>query len=100
MSITSERSEVTEHAPNMPGHGSSRRWTRTIAGKLYSFNAVLMPNGERRYFARVLKGNDARFDCNWKPAGGWIIPAPKNFGKRDACVREAMGRRHHGKRGY
>ena len=82
MSSTNARSEITHHEPHQTGHGSSRTWQRTILGKQYSFNAVLMPNGERRYFAHQLEpGKDdlaARFACYWHPVISWIIKEENN----------------------
>jgi hypothetical protein len=69
-----ERSAVNEYPPLHAGNGTSRRWTRTIQGRLYSFTAVLMPNGERRYFAARFDGTDKRFDCEWtKNVLAWVI---------------------------
>ena len=69
------RSPVTHHEPAEPGHGSSRHWHRTIGGRDYSFTAVLMPSGQRRYFAVQLEaGADGRFACYWHPVLSWIIP--------------------------
>jgi hypothetical protein len=66
----SERSKITEHAPHREGNGSSRTWQRTIQGVLYSFNAVTMPDGERRYFASRFNGypGGAKFACAWDQA--------------------------------
>ncbi|HZZ17166.1 MAG TPA: hypothetical protein VFE08_14525 [Candidatus Sulfotelmatobacter sp.] len=69
-----DRSQITY----TPGHelfGDSKRWTRTIRGKQYRFNAVLMPDGERRYFASVFNGyaGGPRFACAWTPVLKWII---------------------------
>lgn len=68
---TSPRTAVTDHAPTREGNGSSRTWQRTIRGVHYSFTAVLMPNGERRYAASRLTGADARFACSWTRVGFW-----------------------------
>lgn len=72
--LTGERSEVTEHYATRTGNGHSRSWGRTIGGKQYSFTAVLMPNGERRYAASRLDGPDARFACYWHRVGAWTVP--------------------------
>lgn len=81
MNDTSERSDVIDHPSPKPHHGTSRTWQRTIAGRRYSFNAVLMPSGERRYFARQLEaGRDdhaALFSCYWHPVLSWTFPAIK-----------------------
>lgn len=70
----SERSAITEHVPTREGDGTSRMWRRTIQGRQYSFTAVVMPDGERRYFAsRLQPGKDPRFACYWRPAGEWIV---------------------------
>lgn len=72
----STRSEVRSAGPFRPGNGSSRYWSRTIQGKLYSFTAVLMPDGERRYVASRLDGPDGRYDCNWTHnVLKWVFPA-------------------------
>lgn len=65
----SERSEIRETGPRQEGFGTSRRWTRTIGGQQYSFTAVLMPDGERRYFASKFNGYSGgpRFACAWTP---------------------------------
>lgn len=61
------RSKIMEYAALRPGHGTSRTWTRVIYGTLYSFTAVTMPNGERRY--SVSKYNSyvggTSYDCAW-----------------------------------
>jgi len=63
-----------EREVNGSVHGSSRRWGRTIQGQAYSFTAVLMPSGERRYFATKLReGKDPRFGSSWKPVLGWTF---------------------------
>ena len=71
MNATSDRSAVINHDARKPGHGSTRTWERTIGGRQYSFTAVLMPNGERRYVASYLARGDGRFACDWKRAGFW-----------------------------
>lgn len=75
---TSKRSDVINHEPLKLGFGSSRTWQRTINGRRYSFNAVLMPSGERRYFASQLEnGADGRFACYWHPVLSWTFPVTK-----------------------
>jgi hypothetical protein len=84
MALTTPRSEVISHPAPKQGHGTSRTWQRTIAGKRYSFTAILMPSGERRYAASRLdvpgKPGDfdvdaaARFDCYWHRVGFWTVP--------------------------
>jgi hypothetical protein len=66
----SERSKVTEQGPEHEGFGTSRSWSRTIQGIRYSFTAVTMPSGERRYFASRFNGypGGARFACAWDRA--------------------------------
>jgi hypothetical protein len=66
----SARSQITEHAADRPGNGASRTWSRTIGGQAYSFTAVTMPSGERRYFASRFNGypGGARFACAWDQA--------------------------------
>ena len=70
------RTAIATRGPNRPGNGTSRMWTRVILGKLYSFTAVIMPDGERRYFANRFDGTDSRFDCEWThDVLAWTIPA-------------------------
>jgi len=59
------------------GCGTSRYWSRTIRGIQYSFTAVLMPNGERRYFARRFNGyaGGPRFACAWTPCFSYTVRA-------------------------
>jgi len=75
---------TTEPPPWAQGHGTCRRWSRTINGRPYSFNAVTMPNGERRYFVEryngYLSGPDGlptpgatAWGCAWSPAHEWIV---------------------------
>lgn len=69
------RSTVRQWPADRPGNGTSRTWARTLGGKDYRFTAVLMPSGERRYFARVFNGyvGGKRYGCAWSPAGQWIV---------------------------
>lgn len=71
----SERGKVTRHEPSRPGNGSSLTWQRTIQGKPYSFTAVLMPDGERRYFASVFNGYSGgpKFACAWTRVLSWTF---------------------------
>ena len=69
------RSPVTAHDAPKPHHGSSRTWQRVIGGRQYSFTAILMPSGERRYAASRLDGPDGRFDCNWHRVLFVTVPA-------------------------
>ena len=63
-----------EREVNGAVYGSTRRWGRTIQGQMYSFTAVLMPSGERRYFASKLsEGQDGRFGSSWKRCFELII---------------------------
>jgi hypothetical protein len=72
---TGPRSAVHESGPMQPGFGSSRTWTRELNGTLYSFNAVLMPDGERRYFVSRFNGyvGGPKFACAWTPCREWIV---------------------------
>lgn len=78
-----DRSPVTHHEPLKPGFGSSRTWQRIIGGKRYSFTAILMPSGERRYAASRLDIPDramnpetcAQFACYWHRVGFWTVAA-------------------------
>lgn len=56
---TAPRGEVRMSFPSGPGRGMTRRWTRVLRGKLYSFTATTMPNGELRYSA-----------SRWRNSGG------------------------------
>lgn len=71
------RGTVTEHEPYQPGFGTGRTWSRMIGGRLYSFNAVLMPDGERRYFASRFDGTDMRFGHQWRSVLGWTFKNTK-----------------------
>lgn len=66
----SERSAITEHEGAREGDGTSRTWSRVIQGTLYSFTAVTMPSGERRYFASRFNGypGGPQFGCAWDRA--------------------------------
>jgi len=71
---TTDRTRIIDHEPMRDGNGSTRTWARTIAGQRYSFTAVLMPDGERRYFAKKLRaGKDWRFGSSWQPVLGWTF---------------------------
>lgn len=90
----SARSEITAHAPSREGNGSTRRWSRTIGGQDYSFNAVLMPDGERRYFATKRRaGQDGRFGHAWQPVLGWTFKAQDMtaWGELARVIREDDG---------
>ena len=74
---TEPRGKITERAPLQEGYGTSRRWTRVIRGIRYSFTAVLMPSGERRYaVTRLRPGGDPRFAREWKSVAFWTVRAP------------------------
>lgn len=64
--------------PIRKGDGTSFTYTRNIYGTAYSFTAVAMPNGERRYFVSRYNGygddgtewgrqSGMRFGCAWTP---------------------------------
>lgn len=85
--LIGSRSEIYDRPTRPEGHGTARHWTRTINGRPYHFVAVLMPDGERRYFVNRYNGYLANPDgtptpgatkwgCAWSPAHEWIIPAP------------------------
>lgn len=61
------RSEIYEWPAQREGNGSSRLWSREINGTPYSFTAVLMPNGERRYVVSKFNGyvGGPKFACAW-----------------------------------
>lgn len=80
----SPRTPIITTEPAREGHGTCRRWTRTINGRPYAFNLVTMPNGERRYFVSRYNGylSDANglptpgataWGCAWSPAHEWIV---------------------------
>lgn len=92
---TAPRGEVHVSWPSRPGHGMSRRWTRVLRGKLYSFTAVTMPSGELRYSANRWDGGGVpgtpghpNFDCEWTrlhhcvriPAGQVCLWANEDYG--------------------
>lgn len=72
----SERGPIYTDQPLRPGDGTARSWRRDIQGQMYSFTAVLMPTGERRYFARKFNGYSGgpRFACAWSPCLEWTFP--------------------------
>lgn len=75
MNGTEPRSKVSYDPPRTQGSGVIRRWQRVIGGTRYSFTAVTMPDGERRYFASRLTGyaGGPKFACAWKPCAAWTI---------------------------
>jgi hypothetical protein len=85
----SERSKITEHAPYHAGDGTSRTWSRTIQGVLYSFTAVAMPSGERRYFASRFNGYSGgpRFACAWDQAAEMTFRADGSVRNRRFAPR-------------
>ena len=78
ITATGARSAITvsQPAPWQEGSGTSRRWTRTIRGQLYSFTAVTMPSGERRYFSSRFNdyAGGPQFACAWSPCFEHTIP--------------------------
>lgn len=72
------RSEILIRQPMRPGDGTSRVWTRVLSGKRYSFTAVLMPSGERRYSVSRYDGRpDGRyFSQYWTRLHFVTVPAP------------------------
>lgn len=73
------RSAIYVTEPKRSGDGTSRSWTRTLSGKLYSFTAVLMPSGERRYSISRYDGpGDGRpmSAQYWRRLHFVTIPAP------------------------
>jgi hypothetical protein len=70
-----QRSMVRVWPADRPGNGTSRTWSRTLGGKAYRFTAVLMPDGERRYFASVFNGyvGGQQFGCAWSRCGQWVV---------------------------
>ena len=78
---TGTRSEVRESAPRREGNGTSRMWQREMRGKLYSFHAVTMPDGERRYHASRWDGpgrpgtpGNPNFAHHWTPVFSYTVP--------------------------
>jgi hypothetical protein len=88
----SERSAVYVMEPRMEGFGTSRLWQRTIQGRLYSFTAVLMPNGERRYFASRFNGYSGgpAFACAWDPCFEHTVPPRRMKCYSYPCKAEAV----------
>jgi hypothetical protein len=72
-----QRSTIQELQPSREGNGSTRRWTREINGHLYSFTAVLMPSGERRYAVDVFNGyaGGPSWGCAWDRVHFVTVPA-------------------------
>jgi len=61
-----QRSEVRFHEAPKEGHGTYRTWSREIGENRYSFTAVLMPDGERRYSVSRYNGTSVpSFDSAW-----------------------------------
>lgn len=86
MSKTEARSEIHFVSALQEGFGTSRRWTRILGGKLYSFTAVLMPDGERRYSAYRYDGpkhllGHGTFGADWTPIHLFI-----RIGRKDHVV--------------
>lgn len=77
MTNTEPRGPMYIIPPNRDGGGWSRTWQRTIAGRVYSFTAVVMPlTGDLRYFVRRLRHEYAdapQFDCGWERAHEIIV---------------------------
>jgi hypothetical protein len=85
--VTTPRSEIRHRAEHSTGdvrHGSTRTWRRTLRGVPHAFTAVLMPDGERRYFVSRYNGycDDGtaegrtfgmRFGCAWSPVASWTL---------------------------
>lgn len=105
--IIGPRTPVITTEPDRPGNGTSRRWSRTINGRPYSFTAVTMPNGERRYFVSRYNGylsdvnglptpGATKWGCAWSPAHEWIIPAAsRNHWLRERFITGAGEVRAH-----
>lgn len=85
--VIEPRSQIHVREATRPGNGSSRVWRRTINGRPYGFTAVLMPDGQRRYFVERYNGylanpdgtpgfNALTFGCAWSPVHAIIVPAP------------------------
>lgn len=75
---TEPRSEVRVTPPGLPGNGTSRTWSRVLSGKRYSFCAILMPDGERRYSVQRFDGapGSEGFGCDWTHLHFITVPAP------------------------
>jgi hypothetical protein len=65
-------------------YGMTRSWQRELGGKLYSFSAVIMPDGERRYFANRFNGyvGGPLFGCAWDRCFEATVPGAG----RPVCV--------------
>lgn len=84
--LVGERSDIRVTMPDREGNGVGRRWGRVINGTPYAFTAVVMPSGERRYYAEKYNGygddgtvdgrmSGMRFGCAWSPAHDITFPA-------------------------
>jgi hypothetical protein len=100
MTETTARSEIYVTEPLREGNGTSRLWSRTIAGVAYSFTAVTMPDGERRYFVSRYNGyrDDGtewgrtigmQFGCAWTPVHS-IIVKPKTANVRARLAERGL----------
>lgn len=89
------------------GDGTSRSWTRVLSGKRYSFTAVLMPDGERRYSISRFDGPEgaSNFAHYWTQVHFVTVPPPADhcaevnptpgpFGSALRCV--SLGKGHEG----
>lgn len=81
MPNTEPRSDIRVREPHRDGWGTSRAWTRVLGGKLYSFHAVTMPDGERRYAVSRWDGGGRpgepghpNFACDWTPVFSYTVP--------------------------
>jgi hypothetical protein len=72
---TGARGPVRVHGPYMPGFGTSRQWSRTIAGQTYSFTLVTWPTGEIRWHVTRFNGypGGPTFGCAWSPHRHWTF---------------------------
>lgn len=88
---TSRRSAIQVHAPLRPGNGTSRHWSRRLAGKLYAFAAIAMPNGERRYTVKRFDGRPGTegFDAYWTRLHFITIPPPATLDPVDVSMEQA-----------
>lgn len=60
-------------------YATVRQWMRVLGEELCSFSAVIMPDGERRYFASRFNGygGGPNFACAWTQCLAVTIPAPE-----------------------
>lgn len=71
------RTHVRAYGPVRESDGRAVMWRRAIAGTVYEFSLVTMPDGERRVFASRFNGypGGPRFACAWDRAAEMTFKA-------------------------